>query len=59
MTVVLDKEYRTDDVQRIVDAIQMTRGVAEVELGEVVAGFAHQMPPAQQNEGLPKKSTLS
>lgn len=36
LTVVLDREYRDDDVQHIVDAIQMTKGVLKVELGEVV-----------------------
>jgi hypothetical protein len=36
LTVVLDREYRDDDVQHIVDAIQMTKGVFKVELGPVV-----------------------
>lgn len=36
LTVILDREYRDDDVQHIVDAIQMTKGVLKVELGEVV-----------------------
>jgi len=32
LTVVLDQDYRDDDVQRIVDAIRMTRGVESVGL---------------------------
>ena len=32
--VTLSKEYRTDDVQAIVDAIKMVKGVASVELAE-------------------------
>jgi hypothetical protein len=32
--VTLDKEYRTDDVQAIVRAIEMVKGVAKVNLGE-------------------------
>lgn len=36
LTVVLDKDYRVDDVEAIVDAIRMTRGVESVVLGEVV-----------------------
>lgn len=30
LTVVLDKDYRDDDVQAIIQAIQMTRGVLDV-----------------------------
>jgi hypothetical protein len=36
LTVVLDGDYRDDDVQAIVDAINMIKGVAKVELGEPV-----------------------
>jgi len=36
LTVMLDREYRDDDVQCIVDAIRMTKGVLKVELGPVV-----------------------
>ncbi len=32
--VTLNKEYRTDDVQSIVNAIKMVKGVASVELSE-------------------------
>lgn len=32
LTVVLDKEYRDDDVECIVNAIQMVKGVADVGL---------------------------
>lgn len=45
LTVMLDGPIRTDDVQAIVDAISMVKGVAKVELGEVmdpVAYFARQ-----------------
>jgi hypothetical protein len=42
LTVVLEREYREDDVQQIVDAIQMTRGVMKVELGPV-ADMNHYM----------------
>lgn len=38
LAVALDKEYRTDDVQTIVSAIEMIRGVHKVELGEPVNG---------------------
>lgn len=31
LTVILDKEYREDDVQHIVDAIKMTKGVLDVQ----------------------------
>ena len=31
LTVVLDADYRDDDVKAIVEAIQMIRGVAQVE----------------------------
>ena len=30
LTVVLDRDYRDDDVQEIVNAIKMTKGVADV-----------------------------
>lgn len=36
LTVILDDDYRTDDVQMIVDAISMLKGVAGVELGSPV-----------------------
>lgn len=36
LTVVLDRDYRTDDVQSIVNAIEMTKGVQSVALGEPV-----------------------
>lgn len=45
LTVMLDDPIRTDDVQAIVDAIAMVKGVAKVELGEVMnptAYFARQ-----------------
>lgn len=35
LTVILDKEYRVDDVERLIDAIQMVKGVAHVEKGPV------------------------
>lgn len=31
LTVILDRDYREDDVQRIIDAISMVRGVALTE----------------------------
>jgi hypothetical protein len=31
LTVVLDEDYRVDDVQYIIDAIKMIRGVGSVE----------------------------
>lgn len=34
--VTLDKERRTDDVEVIVNAIRMIKGVASVELGEPI-----------------------
>ncbi len=36
LTVLLDKDYRDDDVQSIVQAIEMTKGVGKVELGKPV-----------------------
>lgn len=38
LTVVLDRDYRTDDVEGIVDAIRMTKGVAKVDLGDATSG---------------------
>ena len=35
LTVILDREYRTDDVEYIQNAIHMVKGVSEVHLGEV------------------------
>jgi hypothetical protein len=35
LTVVFEKELRTDDAQAYVDAISIMRGVASVELGPV------------------------
>lgn len=32
LTVMLDDEYRVDDVEAIVHAIRMTKGVAKVEI---------------------------
>lgn len=37
LTVILDQEYRVDDVQRIIDTIHMIRGVAHVEKGPVAS----------------------
>jgi hypothetical protein len=37
LTVILDQEYRVDDVERLVEAIQMIRGVAHVEKGPVAS----------------------
>lgn len=37
LTVILDKEYRVDDVERLIDAIQMVKGVAHVEKGPVAS----------------------
>ena len=34
--VTLTKEYRTDDVQSIVDAISMVKGVAKVDLADPI-----------------------
>lgn len=36
LTIVLDKDYRTDDVEHIVAALRMVRGVADVTLGPVM-----------------------
>ncbi len=38
LTVALDREYRTDDVQSIVQTIEGVRGVSKVELGEPMGG---------------------
>lgn len=35
LTVVLDRDYRDDDVESLVDAIRMIRGVAEVRTNVV------------------------
>ena len=37
LTVVLDRDFRSDDVQQIIDAIGMTKGVSEVKM-HVVGG---------------------
>lgn len=31
LTVLLDKDWRDDDVQHVIDAIRMVRGVADVQ----------------------------
>lgn len=41
LTVILDNDYRTDDVEDIVAAINMIRGVDAVELGKPVTGNDH------------------
>ena len=35
LVVTLDKDYRDDDVQVIIDAIKMIRGVADVQMNIV------------------------
>ena len=40
LTVVLDKDYRDDDVQEIAQAILMIKGVVKVHLGEPVDHLA-------------------
>jgi hypothetical protein len=35
LTVVLDRDYRDDDVERIVQTITMIKGVHQVEVGVV------------------------
>lgn len=42
LTVILDREYRDDDVEAIADAVRMVRGVASVENGPV-ADVSHHM----------------
>lgn len=32
LTVVLDKQYRTDDVQQIIDAVLMIKGVQSADI---------------------------
>jgi hypothetical protein len=32
LTVILDQDYRDDDVQSIIQAIQMTKGVLDVKM---------------------------
>jgi hypothetical protein len=54
LTVILDREYRDDDVQHIVDAIQMTKGVMKVELGPV-ADMNHYMAKEQVVWAIRKK----
>lgn len=34
LTVLLDEEMRTDDIERVVSAIQMVKRVSAVKLGE-------------------------
>ena len=41
LTVGLDKEYRTDDVQVFIDAIKMIKGVKYVQRGKVHDSDAH------------------
>lgn len=41
LTVILDGDYRTDDVEAIVSAIRQMRGVADVQLGEPVSSTDH------------------
>ena len=36
LTVILDREYRTDDVEAIQKAVEMVKGVQKVVLGPVV-----------------------
>lgn len=39
LTVILDGEYRVDDVENIIHAITMLRGVYEVKAGEITADY--------------------
>jgi hypothetical protein len=39
LTVILDGEYRVDDVENIINAITMLRGVYEVKIGEITANY--------------------
>jgi tRNA uridine 5-carbamoylmethylation protein Kti12 len=36
LTVILDQDYRTDDVEDIITAIKMIKGISAVERGAVV-----------------------
>lgn len=54
LTVILDQEYRVDDVERIVDAITMVRGVAEVKLGPVANVDTYWAINKNRNDLLPK-----
>ena len=38
LTVALDRDIRTDDIESLTDAIRMMRGVLAVQLGEPVGG---------------------
>lgn len=37
LIVILDQDYRDDDAESIANAIDMIKGVAQVELGEAVS----------------------
>ena len=39
LTVVLDRDYREDDVQVIIDAIKMIKGVSSVEHDQHVTSY--------------------
>ena len=41
LTVVLDRDYRTDDIEVVAQGIRMIKGVAAVENGDVVDHAAH------------------
>ena len=41
LTVLLDRDMRTDDVEMVVNAIKMIRRVADVETGPVVDSEQH------------------
>jgi hypothetical protein len=36
LTVILERDYRDDDVQAVVEAVKMLKGVQAVELGKPV-----------------------
>lgn len=41
LTVTLDRDYRDDDAQAVIDALRMIRGVSSVEMGVPVDGNQH------------------
>lgn len=53
LTVVLDRDYRTDDVDAIVNAILMVRGVARVE--KSVANYEDYMNRSRVHDVLAKR----
>lgn len=58
LSVTLDKDYRTDDLEPIREAIGMIKGVAIVDKGPIVTGTEHMARQVARWELIEKMVTL-